>query len=555
MGRKPQSTVNGATGTQADRDRKIIDETLYFVAQRGWTKADGDFLTVLCRYLAQTMDVAYVFVGQTIGEPPTEMETLALIGNGESLANIRYSLKDTPCENVSKDSICCYPHGIQAQFPNDELLVDLGADSYIGTPLWDSRGQVIGLIAMMDTAPLTNPALGNTLLQIVAMRVAAEVESRQSQEQLTRQQQLIHATFENAGVGIAHVAPNGDVLLANWKLCDLLGYSAEELQQKNIRDITYPGDIEKSFTSMKQALEAPPHLRGYTREKRYVSAKGRIIWSLITVTLVRDAQGAPDYFVTIIEDITHRKRHEEQLRQARDEAERANRAKSTFLANMSHELRTPLNAILGFAEMMDEQIHGEIPEKYKSYSSHIRSSGQHLLDLINEILDLSRIEMGRLELEITDCNLPAVAQEVMELLTIKAHLESVTLTLETTPKEFPPVRLDHMRIRQVLTNLAHNAIKFSPGGKVAIKLQADEQATSISVSDSGIGMTEQDIAVALSLFGQVENDYLSRKSEGTGLGLPLAKQLIELQGGTMSIRSQPGQGTTVTARFPVAREK
>lgn len=548
MGSENKGNISNAD----ENDRQVIDRTLYFIAQRGWTESDGNFLTALCEYLTSAMDVAYAFVGRSIGSPPTDVETVALFGRGERQPNFTYSLAGTPCENVTKDSLCCYPSGIQEHFPEDKLLADMNAESYIGIPLWDSHNQAIGLLSLVDEKPLSNTELANTVLQIVAVRAAAELERQLSEEQLTTQEQQIQATFHNAGVGIAHIAVNGDIRLANRKLCTMLGYSQEALQRKNVKDITHSDDLEKSLASMTQALDAPPHLRGYTREQRYIAKNGRVIWSLITVTLVRDSDGKPDYFVTVVEDITHRKRYEEQLRQARDEAEQANRAKSTFLANMSHELRTPLNAILGFAEMMDEEIHGEIPEKYKNYASHIRSSGHHLLDLINEILDLSRIEMGKLDLDITNCNLPAVAQEVIEILTIKAQLESVALKLDVAPEDFPTVQLDHLRTRQILTNLAHNAIKFSAGGTVTIKLLAEGRSVTIAVNDTGIGMSKEDIAVALSLFGQVDNDYLSRKSEGTGLGLPLAKQLTELQGGKLDVASKPGKGTTVTAYFPLA---
>ncbi|WP_259779636.1 GAF domain-containing sensor histidine kinase [Aestuariispira ectoiniformans] len=549
MGQKNKS---GLTATNNESDREIIDRTLYFIAQRGWKESEGDFLTALCLYLTSTLNVRYALIGRAIGTPPTDVETIALVRGNDVLPPITYSLAGTPCESVSNQNICCYPTNIQEHFPNDRMLADMGAASYIGVPLWNSQGEILGLISLINSEPLGNTTLLNTVLQIVAVRAAAELEHRLAEKQLTEQQQQIQATFDNAGVGIAYIETNGDLKLANQKLCDMLEYSTGDLQVMSVRDITFPADWDKSREAMERALSSPPGLHSYTLEKRYVAASNRIIWCLVTVTLVRDSHGNPDYFVTVAEDITRRKSYQEQLRQARDEAERANRAKSTFLANMSHELRTPLNAILGFAEMMDEEIHGKIPEKYRDYASHIRKSGQHLLHLINEILDLSRIETGKLELDISDCNLPAVAHEVLEELAIKAQIESVTLKLQINPQDFPIVQLDHLRIRQTLTNLVHNAIKFSPGGTVTIQLEATHSALKISVTDTGIGMSKEDIAVALSLFGQVETDYLSKKSEGTGLGLPLAKQFVELQGGKLTVASKQGEGTTITAYFPNA---
>jgi signal transduction histidine kinase len=242
------------------------------------------------------------------------------------------------------------------------------------------------------------------------------------------------------------------------------------------------------------------------------------------------------------------------LQIARDQAETANRAKSEFLAAMSHELRTPLNAVIGFSEIIKNETFGPVGSvEYREYAGDIHGSGQHLLDLINDILDLSKIESGVQELFEDDIEVPKVAETVLRLVRQRAKEREVELELDL-PDGLPLLNADERKVKQILANLLTNAVKFTDsGGTVTLRAwcRADSGFV-IQVADTGIGIAPDDIPKALAKFAQVDSD-LNRKFEGTGLGLPLTKALVELHGGCLDLQSQVGVGTTVTVRFPAAR--
>lgn len=247
-------------------------------------------------------------------------------------------------------------------------------------------------------------------------------------------------------------------------------------------------------------------------------------------------------------------RQTQELRQAKEDADCANRAKTDFLANMSHELRTPLNAILGFSNAIQEHVFGPLDNaKYAEYVDSIHDSGRHLLDLINDILDLSKVEARALELDERPVDVADICEAALQLVRPRAEKGLVHLTL-ADGHGLPPLMGDERRIKQVLVNLLTNAVKFTePGGEVRLDARRNESGElELVVSDNGIGMDEAELEKALSPFGQVANP-LSRAHEGTGLGLPLTKALIELHGGTFHIESQKGLGTQAIAVFPKSR--
>ena len=242
------------------------------------------------------------------------------------------------------------------------------------------------------------------------------------------------------------------------------------------------------------------------------------------------------------------------LLSAKEQAETADRAKSEFLASMSHELRTPLNAIIGFSEVIENETFGPIGNaKYREYNVDIRASGQHLLGLINDILDLSKIESGKDELHEEDIEVPEIMRSSLRLVGQRAELRGIKIELDF-PDQLPALRADERKLKQILVNLLSNAVKFIDGnGEVTLKAWCRMASGHVfQIVDTGVGIAPEDIPKALSRFGQVDGD-LNRKYEGTGLGLPLTKALVELHGGVFDLRSEVGVGTTVTVRFPADR--
>jgi two-component system cell cycle sensor histidine kinase PleC len=243
-----------------------------------------------------------------------------------------------------------------------------------------------------------------------------------------------------------------------------------------------------------------------------------------------------------------------ELKHSKERAEAANEAKSQFLANMSHELRTPLNAIIGFSQIIKDQSMGAVGQpRYVEYAADIFGAGEHLLALINNVLDISKIQAGKFDLKEEPVDLHETVQGSMTAVTAQALKNKISLHVEL-PASLPPVRADAVAMRQILINLLSNAVKFTPeGGEVTVSVERPKDGgLALVITDTGIGMNEAEIAIALEPFRQVEN-ALTKKFEGTGLGLPIARRLVELHGGRLEIASAKNLGTVIKAHLPAAR--
>ncbi len=380
-------------------------------------------------------------------------------------------------------------------------------------------------------------------------RIAAESALSLAQKASERKYRAI---FENAGIGICQIALDGSWLAANPRMAQILGYKdAEEVLrlQPDKQDLLFIN------ASARQSFLAGLDRQGQTDTEVAVRHRdGSTIWVNMRGHVVRDAEDAPLYYECTMYDVTQRRQSELALRTAKEQADMANRSKSEFLANMSHELRTPLNAIIGFSEIIKDQLLGtEGTPQYIEYAKDIHDSGALLLSLINDILDMSKIEAGKRNLSETSLDIERMAQSCIRLVAVRAKAGGVHLT-HNIPANLPPLRAEERAIKQVLVNLLTNAIKFTPeGGIVTIKASIDPFGRlGVGVEDTGIGIAAADIPIAMAPFGQIES-VMSRKTQGTGLGLPLTKALVELHGGELKIVSAVGQGTTVTAIFPAER--
>jgi PAS domain S-box-containing protein len=268
------------------------------------------------------------------------------------------------------------------------------------------------------------------------------------------------------------------------------------------------------------------------------------------------ADGRVAGYFTLVYDVTAAKDTEAELQQAKRAAEGSNRAKSEFLASMSHELRTPLNAIIGFSEMISAEVWGPLgTERYREYAEDIHQSGRYLLALINDVLDLSKVEAGKFDLREEKVDIAELVGSCEHMVGERARGANIALTCEIEDG-LPTLFADERLVRQMMLNLLSNAIKFTPtGGRVITTARRTaEGKLSLAVQDTGIGIAAENIAKVLEPFGQIDSDQARlHQHESTGLGLPLSKRFVELHGGTLVVDSTVNQGTTVTALFPVQR--
>jgi signal transduction histidine kinase len=244
-------------------------------------------------------------------------------------------------------------------------------------------------------------------------------------------------------------------------------------------------------------------------------------------------------------------RMNDELRRLYGELETASRHKSDFLATMSHELRTPLNSIIGFSEVLQEQMFGELNERQLAYVNDVLEAGRHLLSLINDVLDLAKIEAGRMELDLSQVALSDLLRSAVSMHSERADRGAIGLTLTTEPEEIT-VTADERRVRQIVFNLLSNAIKFTPAkGRIDITALASDGQVEIAVADTGPGIPAEDLE---SIFEEFEQTTEGKQVEGTGLGLPLSRKLVELHGGKLWVESQPGQGSTFRFALPTRQE-
>lgn len=367
---------------------------------------------------------------------------------------------------------------------------------------------------------------------------------------LRESEDRFRATFEQAAVGMSHATPDRRFMRVNQRFAAMLGYQPEELIGRPTLDLVHPDDRHIGQDEVQAMIHGK--LQSLTLERRYVRKDGSVVWLSLTLSALW-REGRIEYLIGVTEDISWRKRAEAELLSAKEQAESASRAKSEFLAGMSHELRTPLNAIIGFGETMHSQVLGPLPDRYREYAGDIAASGRHLLGIITDILDLAKIEAGRMELDDRPLDMAPLVEETARLLRERAAGAGIALAFDI-PAGLPRVLADERRIRQVLINLVANAVKFTPqGGKVTTSAEIGPGGgLDIHVADTGIGMTEAEVALAVEPFVQVDA-RIARRHEGTGLGLPMVAAIMELHGGSIAIRSKPDHGTRVTISFPAGR--
>ncbi len=374
-------------------------------------------------------------------------------------------------------------------------------------------------------------------------------ERKKAAEAFRLSEARFRGAFDASAIGMALVNPEGRWLQVNRALCEIVGYEEVELLAMTFQEITHPDDLEADLSHLRRLVDG--EISSYHMEKRYIHKNGHEVWIILSVSLVRDNAGQPLHYVAQIEDITSRKRFEEDLKWARDEAMNATRAKGNFLANMSHEIRTPMNGVIGMTELL---LDTTLSDVQRDYAETIRGSGEALLTVINDILDFSKIEAGKLTLESSEFDPRTLMEEVADLLAPRVHQKGLEINSRVDPAVPGRLKGDPIRLRQILTNLAGNAVKFTDRGEVNLdaKLvsEADDRVTlRILVRDTGIGIPVDRQADIFESFTQIEGGS-NRRYGGTGLGLAICRNLVSLMEGTIGLESSPGKGSSFWFELP-----
>jgi signal transduction histidine kinase len=380
----------------------------------------------------------------------------------------------------------------------------------------------------------------------------AAARLQRSEARLRRQSSLLQNTLENIDEGLSVFDSQGRLIAWNSRFCQLLDLPPDLAVGAPLREILLLQAVRGDFGDEEPETEAARRLQRFYQDvpitKERMTPGSRILQ-------IRRRAMPDGAVVSVYSDITHVKSSEQNLIQARSQAETANRSKSEFLANMSHELRTPLNAIIGFSEIISHELFGPISnQKYVEYMKDIHNSSLHLLSIINDVLDMSKIEAGKFELSRDVLNVEKLIADVVRMMHERADSRGIQLIAQPRDEEVD-IWADERAMKQIFLNLLSNAIKFSKeGGTVHIRVVTDQPALAVvEFEDYGIGMDAEEQERALQPFGQAK-PATTRNYGGTGLGLPITKGLVEAHGGKLLIKSRPGCGTIVRVILPMEQK-
>lgn len=492
----------------------------------------SDLERIIDIVVERTLDIIPAAVGAIIEmREADEMVYRAASGTAVLQRGLRLKLSGSLsglCINTGEPQICTdseYDPRVDR-----EACRRVGVRSMMLVPL-SFQGAIVGVLKAYSDLP---DAFCPEMLD-VARLIAGPIVTGLANAAHAEEARRYAATFDKAAVGIAHVTPDGRLLSVNHRFAAIAGYSEEELVGLHFRHISHPDDYVEDARSAAALIEGKAE--SYSIEKRYIRKDGSIIWINLTVSLVRDAAGDPDFFVSIVEDVS-----------ARRSAELASAAKSTFLANMSHEIRTPMNGILGFADLL---LDGELPPEQRRQVKMIADSGRSLLRLINDILDLSKIEAGQMDVASEPFELAHALNACLNLVRPTADQKGLALTAMFDPALPHMVMGDGLRLRQIVLNLLGNAVKFTESGSVGLVARSlPRERIEISVEDTGPGIATDRQAAVFGKFVQA-NARIAGRYGGSGLGLSISAQLAKLMGGTLSLESTPGSGSRFTLNVPL----
>lgn len=530
-------------------ERKQREDALLTLIEGAVTQTGEDFFSSLVRQIATAFHVQYAYLSERDAEG-THFRSISAWGAGAFLEPFAVPA-GSPCETVLTGRAVHHAEGLHAIYSHARFEVV----SYCGVPVVDKTGQVIGHVAIMDNKPMPEGKLAIPILQAVASRIAAEQERKRVVQSLEHSRLLLQSFVEHMPAAVAMFDRQFRYVAVSRRW-----YQDYQLGERDIIG-QHHYDVFPEIREMREWQDIHQRCLAGAIERReedsFVRADGHTDWLRWEARPWYDQNGAIGGIIIFTELITERKRIQEALLQAKEMAETATRAKSEFLANMSHEIRTPMNAIVGMADLLGET---SLTDEQGKYVRIFRNAGQNLMTLLNDILDLSKVEAKQVELERIHFDLQDVIDNVIDLLALRARDKNVEPTCYVSPAVPRFLYGDPTRLQQILVNLVGNAIKFTEQGSIELRVVPNPEisesgALLFSVTDTGIGIPPDKLESIFESFTQAHVST-ARKYGGTGLGLAICKQLATLMDGRIWAESTVGQGSTVSCalRFEVESE-
>jgi PAS domain S-box-containing protein len=514
-------------------ENTLRDDLLTFLAQTSSNTLDEPFFNKLARYLAECLDMDFVCIDRLEGDGLTAT-TVAVWCDGHFEDNVSYALKDTPCGDVVGNTVCCFPSMVCQLFPHDEVLKDLRAESYIGVTLWSYTGKPIGLIAVISRKPLTDRTKAESVMKIVAVRAAGEIERLDAEEALMQSESKYRQLFQNqpSAYALHEIIVDADgkpfdyrfletnpafEVLTGLKAIDLIGKTqleilpgSEQHWAQTYGQVALTGK-NTEFENFSELLNRYYHVTAYSPE--------------------------PGKFATIFNDITERKRSELELQDKNSELER-------FTYTVSHDLKSPLITINTFADMISQDLKKGDHSNLQEDLARISDAATKMRVLLDDLLKLSRV--GRTLNELSRIDMNTLLKETLSQLEGTISQQQVEIVVQP---DLPEIFGDRQRIGMVLQNLLENAFKYmgSPAAaRIEIGAFRKNKETSFFVSDNGIGIDPRQHENIFELFKK-----LDATSQGTGIGLALAQRIVEVHGGRIWVESEgPGRGSRFLFTVP-----
>lgn len=533
------------------------------------TELTGEaFMRQTTQTLTKLLGVECALVGEADPASTSRMNARAVVVDGAFVADFSYTLAGTPCETVTANQLYVYAEQVQRKFPTDALLGTMGIESYAAVPLaTTAEGTPPGVLAVMSRRPMHTSDAAGTLLPLLAVRVSAELVRQ-------REARKFRDLFDGSPSAIFLVDREGTIRLSSRSGERLFGWEPQALNGRKLA-VLFPEDHRTEFDLLFQRFvtaEFKGAIDHGSKDSVALRRDGSVFPSQIQLRILETAEGRMT--VAHVQDVAERKQAELALRRfneelestvttrtaelvkARDGAEQANRAKSAFLAAMSHEIRTPMNGVVGMIDVLEQtSLKGSQVEIVKT----VRESAYALLNIVDDVLDFSKIEAGQFQVDSEPLSVAAVVEGVCDTLDLLAGKNSVELTLFTDPALPSQVLGDAMRLRQVLLNLAGNAIKFSSAtgrsGRVCVRARLVESGSQqavleFNVIDNGIGMDQDTLSRLFNPFTQADASTTGRFG-GTGLGLSISHGLVSLMGGEIGVSSELDRGSKFSVRLPL----